>query len=187
MGRKKKKQYKIPKDALVILVGTPYSGKEKIAQIVTKKKGVFISAGKIRKTVYTGKNETIEREKVTQTAFFKKIEENLKIRKLVVADTTYNSQNLRVKLYLLAAKYKRPIRIIVMNIPLQTLLKINSETYNVEEELIIAEHEKLKKEYSTIYEEVIELRKHRKNVAICDIIENSKTKQEEEEIDFYEI
>ena len=183
MNRKKNKnKFNIPDRSLVILVGMPYTGKTKLAKKIVNKNAIIVSTSDIRQSTYAGKNNFKEKEEIVFNYFFDKIENGLKNKKMVIADSTSISPEKRKRLYLLASRYKRPIRIIVMNIPLETILKINEEKNDYDKHVLIRIYEKLEREYKNISEEVKMLKHYNKDVKICDIIDVKKEEKDEIEL-----
>ena len=178
MCEDKKREFKIPKNSLVVLVGVPSSGKTALAKSILKKNGVIVSAGKIRQNMIVSSNTSDEeKEKMVFEEYYRKIDNNLKSGKLVIADASSINPGGREKLYFLANKNKRPIRILIMNISLETVLKMNRLKNNINEEFIKDMYDKMKKTYDLIEREVQDLRKNGRDIKVCDIIHLEKNEE----------
>lgn len=109
--------YKIPDNAVVLMVGVAGSGKSTIAKKIAQNNSLIVSSDECRKEI-SGSEED---QSVTAQAFelfYKKIEEGIIQQKQVIADATNLEKFSRERIYDIANKYGVPIYAIVFNIPL---------------------------------------------------------------------
>ena len=149
----------IPSDSLVIMVGVPGSGKSTTIEKTEMFKGAnVVSTDKIRGKLF-GDEENNSNNDIVFETFYNEIDESLKDGKLTIADSTAVSRQTRKDLYMLAAKYKRPIRLIVMNIQKELAKSRNNARQRVvPDEVIDRMYEKLETEYNLINEEITKLK-----------------------------
>lgn len=169
----------IPDDSLVIMVGIPGSGKSTISKNSEMLKNAnVISSDEIREKLFGNEADNSNNTLVFET-FYSKIEESLKEGKLTVADSTAINRNTRKQLYLIAAKYNRPIRLIIMNIQKEVAKYRNSNRSRVvPDEIIDKMYDRLLDEYNYINEEVEKLKEiDRVDISAIDII-NIKERDE---------
>ena len=162
-----KKRFKIPNNSLVIIVGIPGSGKSILAEKIAKRKGVIVSANRIRSYI-SGDKYSQENDELVFKEFHKKINEYLEQNKLVVADAT-------------SIKNKRPIRVLVLNIPLKTVLNNPSSTSKISKEVICKMYHNMEVAYEYINKEIKSLRKSGVDIKACDIVIKNKDKKGQEE------
>lgn len=144
----------IPNDALVIMVGIPGSGKSTLAKKIAKDENEIISTDEIRGEINGDESDQSNVVEVFEE-YHRRIEERLKNGQLAIADATSIIDFSRQNLYDIAKKYNRPIRIIIMNIPLNQCLRQNkNRARKVPKEVIISMYNNLKKEYNKIAEEI---------------------------------
>ena len=102
--------------------------------------------------------------------------------KITVADSTCIDRRTRKKLYLIAAKYHLPIRVIVFNVTKQLALKQNDlRDRKVPKEVIYKMHDKLQVEYKQIIEEEKAMKEvEGVDIQVCDIIRKVKERGNKE-------
>ena len=173
MRKRKKIKFDIPKGSLVMVVGIPNQEKTNLINKLKTDDSVVVSSQQIRDNTYTKKEDIETREQIVFKKFFEKIENNLKIRKTVLADSSLINPDIRKKLYILAYKYKRPIRVVFFNLPKDILSKLG---LNVDKNKLDEQYEKAFGEYELIKEESNVLKKYNYNIKICNLIEDEKEK-----------
>lgn len=161
----KNTKYDIPNDALVILVGTPRSGKLELAKKIAGNEDDIISSSQIRKNMVGNEVDQAHNSDVF-VEFCRRIEEKVKKGKLAIADATSIFYASRKKLYTLAQKYNRPIRVVIMNVTLEEILEQNlKRTRMIPEETLINMYEQLGERYRKIQNEVKKI----PNAKVCDV------------------
>ncbi len=171
--KKQNSNFKIPKNSLVIIVGIPGAGKTEIAKRVAKRNGVVISVNDIRKEV-NGNEKNQENGDLVFEKFHKRISDNLKNDKLVVADATSINEVSRGKIYSIGILNKKPIRVLVLNMPLSLVLDWNKKRGNkLKEEIITRRQEYMEKAYRQIDREIVTLRRKGIDIKACDIVERN--------------
>ena len=147
-------KFHIPEDSLVILVGVAGSGKSYLAKKLAKDDNEIISSDEIRKEINGDESDQRNASMVFEE-FHKRIEERLQSGKMTIADATSLEAFARKNLYDIATKYGRPIRVVIMNVPLIQIKKQNQQRKrNVPEYVIDKMFSDLEKEYDKIHSEV---------------------------------
>lgn len=127
-NREKKYYLDLPKNALVILVGIPGSGKSTWAKSIAKDYTTIVSTDDINEEL-NGKmvGETLPNTPEIFEEFYKRIRAGLEDGKQVIADATSVSRYKRKDLYDIAKEYAVPIRVVVMKTSLEQSLKQNKQ------------------------------------------------------------
>lgn len=127
-NNEKKSYLDLPKNALVILVGIPGSGKSTWSKSVAKHYTTIVSTDDINEEL-NGKmiGETLPNTSEVFEEFYKRIRAGLENGRQVIADATSISRYKRDDLYKIAKEFLVPIRVVVMKTPLEQSLKQNRQ------------------------------------------------------------
>ena len=170
-----KKTNRIPKNAVIMLVGVPGSGKTTLAKRAFGKDALIVSSMECRKEISGNEDDPT----ITQQAFelfHKRIEEGIDQKKQVIADASNLKKFGREKIYKICRDKHVPVYAIVFNIPLETLKKQNKLKGSTIPEFAI---EKMFYKMKDVYREIgKELPKNN----IIDIIP-SKEREKEREVE----
>ena len=135
---KSKKSFDVPDDSLLLVMGVPGSGKTfKAKGIAERFDGNLISTDDIRAELFESELKNGQREKVYEEdskrivyeELVNRVEESLKSGSFTIADGTFlfeSGENARKQIYQLVQKYKRPLRVVVLKVPLEVAKFQNS-------------------------------------------------------------
>lgn len=168
--------FKIPNNAVVLLVGVAGSGKSTIARKAFGDKALIVSSDECRKEICGNEQDQTINAQAFEL-FYEKIEEGVMQSKQVIADATNLDRFSREKIYDIAKKNNAPIYALMLNIPIEVIKEQNKKRERVVPEYVIDRmFKKMKKAYEQICEEI-------PNENIIDIISsNSKAQDSSEEI-----
>ena len=165
-----RKEFRIPKKAVVLLVGVAGCGKSTLSKKAfgNSDKAIIVSSDECRKEICGNEND----QNVTEQAFelfYKKIEEGLAQSKQVIADATNLDRFSRERIYMIADRAKAPVYALMFNVPLDLIKEQNKKRErNVPEYAINRMFDKMKKTY---YDQIAE---ELPKSHIIDIIPSSK-------------
>ena len=120
----KKKEPKIPENAVVLLIGVAGTGKSTLAKRTFGDNSVIVSSDKCRKEICGNEqDQTVNSEAFK--LFYKKIEEGIINEKRVIADATNLEKFSREKIYKIARRHNVPIYALVFNFPIEMIKEQN--------------------------------------------------------------
>lgn len=148
------KDFKIPDNAVVLLVGVAGSGKSLLSKRAFGGKAIIVSSDECRKEICGNEADQTVNAQAFEL-FYKKIEEGILKGKQVIADATNLERFSREKIYEIAKKNNVPIYALVFNIPIETIKEQNKNRKRVVPEYVIDKmFEKMKRAYNQISEEI---------------------------------
>ena len=160
-------EFDIPKDSLILMMGIPGSGKSaKAKETADLYNGIIFSSDEIREELFSKQDKkdifSDQNKEMVYKEMCNRIDESLKNGNLTIADATFifkTGEDARKKLLELASKYNRPVRAIVLKVPLEVALKQNKKrTRKVDEEVIKQMSEYMDSFYDGIISEINELK-----------------------------
>jgi len=169
--------YKIPNNAVVLLIGVAGSGKSTLAKKAFGSKALIVSSDECRKEL-CGREENQSINAQAFELFYKKIEKGILQGKQVIADATSLEKFSREKIYDIAKINNVPVYVLVFNIPLEVIKKQNRSRDRVVPEYAIDKmYEKMRETYYQIHEEI-----PKENIIDIIIPSNTKSKRNTEQI-----
>jgi Predicted kinase len=163
-----KEKFDIPENSLVIVMGAPGSGKSTLCEKLSNDERIVVSVDSIREELWETPAD-VEHNELTFEEFHNRIDKNLNEGKTVIADASSIGATSRQKLYDLAIANNSPIRVILLNIPLDVILQQNASRHGnkvVNTGQIVSMYKNLEKKYEIIDKEV----KILPDAKICDIV-----------------
>jgi len=158
---KNKYLFDIPQDALLLMMGIPSNSKmAKAKGIANYLSGQIISSDEIREEFFELKKSNKEfayseaAKNIIYDEMLKRTEENLKNGTFTIADATFlfsTGEKARKNFYELAQKYNRPLRVIMVKIPLQVAKQKNQEKEEKVKEQVV---EKMWKYMNNTYDDI---------------------------------
>lgn len=151
----KNKEIKIPKDAIIMLVGISGVGKSAISNKFSERENtIVVSSDACRKELSGDEaDQTVSKEAFE--LFYKKIEEGLQNKKQVVADATHLSDIARNSIYKIAEKYNIPVYALIFNVPLYVAKKQNAKRERIVPDFVLEKQfENLERVYKKIRREL---------------------------------
>lgn len=164
--------YKIPNNAVVLLVGIAGSGKSTLAMKAFYNNALVVSSDECRKEICGDEaNQSVNAQAFQ--LFYKKIEDGILNGKQVIADATNLDKFSRTKIYDIAKRNNVPIYALVFNVPLDIIKEQNKMRDRVVPEYVI---DNMFKKMQTTYYQIC---KEIPNENIVDIINcnDSRTKK----------
>lgn len=146
--------YKIPNNAVVLLVGIAGSGKSTLTKKAFGNNSFIVSSDECRKEICGNEaNQSVNAQAFE--LFYKKIEDGILEKKQVIADATNLDKFSRDKIYDIAKRYNVPIYALVFNISLDKIKEQNKMRERVVPEYVIDNmSKKMQIAYYQISEEI---------------------------------